>query len=284
MKRTGFIGVGNIANAIISGALSGGVLKAQDIILYDIDLAKLSPFAQKGIAVAESIKAIAEKADVLFLTVKPQILMSVLEQLKPYLKDDTLIISPVAGVKIQKINKALGGDKKIIRVMPNTPLMYSAGATAIAVGERVTDAERDFCEKVFLSSGVTAILPEEQIDAVTGISGSSPAFFMRFAREIIKEGVNQGMNRDDAEKLVLGTMLGTAKMMLESDLNADELIKAVASPGGTTEAGLKTMDEQNFDSLVSKIISAAVNRSKELSEQIKTPAETKNLRVFFALI
>ena len=266
MKKIGFIGVGNIAGAIISGALAGGVLSAEKFVLYDIDNAKLYSFAQKGMTVAKSIKDLAEAVEVLFLTVKPQILMSVLEQLKPYLKDDTLILSPVAGVKIQKINKALGGDKKIIRVMPNTPLMYSAGATAIAVGERVTDAERDFCEKVFLSSGVTAILPEEQIDAVTGISGSSPAFFMRFAREIINEGINQGMLRADAEKLVLGTMLGTAKMMLESDRTADELIKAVASPGGTTEAGLKTMDAENFDGLVSKIISAAINRSKELSK------------------
>lgn len=266
MKRTGFIGVGNIANAIISGALSGGVLKAQDIILYDIDLAKLSPFAQKGIAVAESIEALAEKADVLFLTVKPQILMSVLEDLNSHLRENTLIISPVAGVKMEKINTALGGNKKIIRVMPNTPLMYSAGATAIAVGGDVSDEEKTFCEKIFASSGVTAILPEEQIDTVTGISGSSPAFFMRFAREIINEGVNQGMCNADAEKLVLGTMLGTAKMMLESDRTADELIKAVASPGGTTEAGLKTMDTENFDGLVSKIISAAVTRSKELSE------------------
>ncbi len=266
MKKTGFIGVGNIADAIISGALAGGVLSAEKFVLYDIDTVKLSPFAQKGMAVAKSVKDLAEAVEVLFLTVKPQILMSVLEQLKPYLKDDTLIISPVAGVKIQKINKALGGGKKIIRVMPNTPLMYSAGATAISVGEGVTDAERDFCEKVFLSSGVTAILPEEQIDAVTGISGSSPAFFMRFAREIINEGINQGMLRADAEKLVLGTMLGTAKMMLESDRTVDELIKAVASPGGTTEAGLKTMDAENFDGLASKIISAAINRSKELSK------------------
>lgn len=266
MKKAGFIGVGNIANAIISGAVASKILEPQNIVLYDIDANKLSDFAKKGFIIADSVKDLADSIDLLFLTVKPQILTSVLEELKPHLKDDTLIISPVAGVKINKINKSLGGNKKIIRVMPNTPLTYSAGATAISVGEGVSQEQKDFCEKIFASSGVTAILPEEQIDAVTGISGSSPAFFMRFAREIINEGVNQGMNRDDAEKLVLGTMLGTAKMMLESDLNADELIKAVASPGGTTEAGLKTMDEQNFDSLVSKIISAAVNRSKELSE------------------
>ena len=214
MKKAGFIGVGNIANAIISGAVTGKILEPENIVLYDIDVNKLSNFAKKGFIIADSVKDLADSIDLLFLTVKPQILASVLEELKPHLKDETLIISPVAGVKINKINKSLGGNKKIIRVMPNTPLTYSAGATAISVGE----------------------------------------------------GVNQGMNRDDAEKLVLGTMLGTAKMMLESDLNADELIKAVASPGGTTEAGLKTMDEQNFDSLVSKIISAAVNRSKELSE------------------
>ena len=171
MKKTGFIGVGNIANAIISGALKGGVLGAENLILYDIDTAKLSPLSQKGISIANNIKDLANAVDILFLTVKPQVLMSVLEDLKPHLKDDTLIISPVAGVKISKINNALGGNKKTIRVMPNTPLMYSAGATAIAIGEGVSEEEKDFCEKIFASSGVTAILPEEQIDAVTGISG-----------------------------------------------------------------------------------------------------------------
>ena len=266
MKKTGFIGVGNIANAIIKGSLAGGVFKAEDLILYDLDPTKLSDLVSEGAVAAESIQALAQNADVLFLTVKPQTVMQVSEQLKPHLREGTLIISPVAGLKIKKLNAALGGNKKIIRVMPNTPLMYSAGATAIAAGQGVSDEELAFCEKIFASSGVTAVLPEEQIDAVTGISGSSPAFFMRFAREIINEGVAQGMSKENAEKLVLGTMLGTAKMMMQSDRTADELIKAVASPGGTTEAGLKTMDALDFDSAVSKIISAAVDRSKELSE------------------
>lgn len=266
MKKTGFIGIGNIANAIISGAFAGQVLTPEDLILYDIEPSKLSPFAKMGAEIAKDITEVAKNSEVLLLTVKPQILESVLEQIKPHLNPNALIISPVAGVKIEKINSALGKNKKIIRVMPNTPLMYSAGATAIAVGDGVSEKEKDFCEKLFAASGVTVFLPEEQIDVVTGISGSSPAFFMRFAREIINEGVNQGMSREDAEKLVLGTMLGTAKMMQLSDRTADELIKAVASPGGTTEAGLKTMDKLDFDTSVSQIISAAVNRSKELSE------------------
>lgn len=266
MKKTGFIGVGNIANAIINGALSVGVLKPADLVVFDVDEKKLTDFAALGATAAKNTEDLAKQSEVLFLTVKPQIVMSVLEQLKPYLSKETLIISPVAGVKIEKINAALGGDKKIIRVMPNTPLMYSAGATAIAVGNGVSAEEKAFCEGIFASSGVTVTVPEEQIDAVTGISGSSPAFFMRFAREIINEGVNQGMLREDAKKLVLGTMLGTAKMMMQSDRTVDELIKAVASPGGTTEAGLRTMDAADFDNTVSKVISAAVNRSKELSK------------------
>lgn len=266
MKKTGFIGIGNIANAIIGGSLSAEVLKASELIIYDIDRTKLTDFVSKGATAAKSLKELAETSEVLFLTVKPQIVMSVLDEIKPYVSDDTLIISPVAGVKIQKINNALGGNKKIIRVMPNTPLMYSAGATAIAAGKGVSDEEKAFCERIFAASGVTATLPEEQIDAVTGISGSSPAFFMRFAREIINEGVLQGIEPEIAARLVLGTMLGTAKMAIESDRTLNELIKAVASPGGTTEAGLKTMDSKDFDDLVSKIISAAITRSKELSE------------------
>ena len=266
MKKVGFIGVGNIANAIISGGVQNNILTPKNTLLFDVNSEKLSSFAEKGFCVMNSAKDLAEQTDVLFLTVKPQILLTVLEELRPNLKENVLIISPVAGVKMEKINRALGGKKKIIRVMPNTPLMYSAGATAIAVDEGVNDEEKAFCEKIFASSGVTAVLPEEQIDAVTGISGSSPAFFMRFAREIINEGVNQGMSRENAEKLVLGTMLGTAKMMQLSENSVDELIKAVASPGGTTEAGLKTMDSLDFDATVSKVISAAVNRSKELSK------------------
>lgn len=266
MGKIGFIGLGNIANAIIKGSSSAGIITPEDLVVFDIEKGKIKELVSLGATEAENLKDLAGLVDVLFLTVKPQIVFSVLEELKPHLSSEVLIISPVAGVKMEKINLALGGNKKIIRVMPNTPLMYSAGATAISVGEGVEQKQIELVEKIFGASGVTAILPEEQIDAVTGISGSSPAFFMRFAREIINEGVAQGLTKENAEKLVLGTMLGTAKMMLQSDRTADELIKAVASPGGTTEAGLKTMDSLDFDASVSKIISAAVNRSKELSK------------------
>lgn len=264
MKKIGFIGCGNIATAIIKGALSSGAIKAEDVVVFDIDASKLSAFLGMGAISASDIKDLAEKSDVLFLTVKPQVLDSVLAELKPALKKETVIISPVAGAKIEKINLSLGGEKKIIRVMPNTPLTVSAGATALVKGDRVTKEEFDYAKKIFDSCSVTAVVEEKDIEVVTGISGSSPAFFMRFAREIINSATKQGMEKETAEKLVLATMSGTAKLVEQSKSSIDDLIKAVASPGGTTEAGLKEMDNQNFDQTVNKIISAAVKRAEEL--------------------
>lgn len=266
MDKIGFIGCGNIAKAILKGAVSSGVICGEDVVCFDIDASKTIPFTDLGAKAAASPKELAENLKCLFLTVKPQILPTVLEELKPHISDETFIISPVAGVKIDKINTLLGGNKKIIRVMPNTPLMYSAGATALSRGAGVSDEEFAFAKKIFSSCGVTACVSEDQIDTVTGISGSSPAFFMRFAREIISAGVNEGMERSEAEKLVLQTMFGTAKMAMESDNTIDELIKAVASPGGTTEAGLKTMDRLDFDRSTAEVTAAAIKRSRELSK------------------
>ncbi len=266
MQKIGFIGCGNIASAIIKGAVGAGVIDYKNITLYDIDPKKTEPFIKSGSLVALDLKELIKKSDTLFLTIKPQILPNLLLEIQQYISDEHLIISPVAGVKIEKINSLLGGSKKIIRVMPNTPLMYSAGATAISRGSGVSDEEFAFAQKIFASCGVTATVDEAHIDTVTGISGSSPAFFMRFAREIINEGVRCGMSPDEAELLVTQTMAGTAKMMAQSHRSVDELISAVASPNGTTEAGLKTMDALAFDDTVAKVISAAINRSKELSK------------------
>lgn len=266
MQKIGFIGCGNIASAIINGTISSKVLKGADIFVFDVDPQKADPFIALGATFADSLKYLAEESDVLFLTIKPQILPTVLNDIAPFIKDDALIISPVAGVKTEKIQALLGKDKKIIRVMPNTPLMYSAGATALYCGEGVTQEEFLFAEKIFSSCGVTAKVTEDMMDTVTAISGSSPAFFMRFAKEIVNEGVRQGLSEEMAKLLVFQTMAGTAKMVMESENTVDQLIKAVTSPNGTTEAGLKKMDELDFDSSVGKTIIAAANRSKELSK------------------
>ncbi len=264
MKNVGFIGAGNIATAIINGCINGGVLKPCDITVMDIDPAKLTPFKNLGCNLAKDILKLAQNCDTIFLTVKPQILNSVLDDLKNGITGETLIISPVAGAKIEKINTLLGGNKKVIRVMPNTPLMYGAGATAITAGDKVTKDELDFAVKIFSSLGAVAVVDENQMDTVTAVSGSSPAFFIRFAKAIINEAVCQGMDEATAKNLVLATMEGTAKMATLSEKSLDELISAVASPGGTTEAGLNEMTANDFDAITAKVIKAAANRSKEL--------------------
>lgn len=266
MAKIAFLGCGNIATAIAGGAVSSGCVKGSDIIVFDIDSQKAKPFVDMGATPLSTVNELVRFADILFLTVKPQILPSVLEQIKANFSEKTLIVSPVAGVRIEKISQMLEKECRIIRVMPNTPLMYSAGATALSRGTGVTDEEFEFIERLFSACGVTAKVDEDLMDTVTGISGSSPAFFMRFLREIINTGVARGMSYDEAKRLVVGTMSGTAKMVMQSEKGIDELIKAVASPNGTTEAGLKTMNELEFDNTVKKVIDAAIDRSIELSK------------------
>lgn len=266
MKKIGFIGYGNIASAIIFGAIASGKLKSNQINCYDTDKNKLKKAADEGVGVACSAKELAINSDVLFLTVKPQIFPVVIEGIKDSLKKETLVVTPAAGIKLEKVNRLFGFKVKAIRVMPNTPLMYLQGASALVRGEGVTDDEFEFVMDIFNALGTAVTVTEDKIDAVTGISGSSPAFFMRFAKAIIQQGVELGINHKQAEELVIQTMMGTAKMMRESGKTADELIKAVASPAGTTEAGLNKMTELNTDQSVKEIIKAAVNRSVELSE------------------
>lgn len=266
MYTIGFIGIGNIAKAIAVGAVGANCIKGDSLRCFDIDTAKATPFTELGAKVCDSATELASEVDILFLTVKPQVLPTVLSEIAPNLSAKTLIVSPVAGVRIQKIEAMLGADFRIIRVMPNTPLLYGVGATALCKNTAVTDEEFAFVTKMFAACGVTAALPEEQFDTVTGISGSAPAFFLRFANAIIEQGVTSGMNPEDAKKLVLKTMAGSAKMAMESTEPIDQLIRAVASPGGTTEAGLNYMTDKDFDLLTKEVIDSAVCRSKELAE------------------
>ncbi len=264
MKKIGFIGCGNIAKAIFFGGINSGYIKGEDVFCFDLEKEKAEPFTAVGGTFTATANETAERSDVLFLTVKPQVFPGVIEGIKNSVTADTLIVTPAAGIKIERVRELFGFNLKVIRVMPNTPLMYSAGATAIVRGEGVEEDEFNLVKGLFETSGITAEVEEGMMDTVTAISGSSPAFFMRFAREIIKTGAQNGIDENKAKKLVLQTMLGTAKMALESENSLDELIKAVASPGGTTEAGLKTMDSADFDKTTEKIITSAKKRSEEL--------------------
>jgi len=264
LNTVGFIGSGNIASAIISGAVKSGYIMPSKIYIYDLDVSKCENLSIYGVNVCETTKDLVENCQFIFLTVKPQIYDVVLNEIKPFVTAQKCLVDVGAGVTIKFVKNTIGFNCKVIRVMPNTPLMYSTGATALVKELPVTNEEFDFIKGFFDANGITCIVKEDLIDTITGVSGSSPAFVFRFAREMIRAGVDNSMSEDDAKRMVLQTILGSVKMMQQSELSLDELIKMVASPNGTTEAGLKSMDKTNFDGAVYNAVDAAVKRSHEL--------------------
>ena len=263
-NSVGFIGSGNIASAIIAGAIKSGYIMPNKIYIYDLDVAKSEKLSIYGINVCETTKQLLDNCQFVFLTVKPQVYGAVLNEIKPFITAEKCLVDVGAGVTIKFVKDTIGFDCKVIRVMPNTPLMYSMGATALVKELPVSDDDFEFIKGFFDANGITCVVKEDLIDAITGVSGSSPAFVFRFAREMIRAAVDNSMPADDAKKMVLQTILGSVIMMQQSELSLDELIKMVASPNGTTEAGLKSMDETNFDGAVYNAVDSAVKRSHEL--------------------
>lgn len=261
--RFGFIGVGNIAHAIVKGILSAGYIKPNRISLYDVSPEKTQGLVSEG-EVCASAAALTRSCKYVFLTVKPQIYPAVLKEIRQAVTADTCLVTVAAGRTIDWVKEQIGFDCKVIRVMPNTPLMVGCGASALVHAAPVTDREFAVVKGCFSSCGVTCTVEEEAMDTVTAVSGSSPAFIFRFAQDLIDTAAARGLSRADAQRLVSGTLLGSARMILESGRTVEELIRMVTSPNGTTEAGLRAMDEAGFDRAVEQAVEAAERRSVEL--------------------
>ncbi len=264
-KKIGFIGCGNIANAIISGACGLGYIKYENLFVFDTDKTKTVAFSDKGANLCSSSVELVSKCDYVFLTVKPQIYDIVLKEIAPY-SSNTCFISVAAGITTRYVKQLLGFDAPVIRVMPNTPLMYGNGATALVQNEQVSNDDYSFIRNLFACSGVCVDVDEKHINTVTAISGSAPAFVLRFAKTLIEFAVRSGMSEDDAKKLVLGTVSGSVIMADKSDADIDTLIKHVTSPNGTTYAGLCSMDETGFDDSLNACLAATRNRAEELTK------------------
>lgn len=265
-NRVGFIGAGNMAQAIISGIIKSGYIKPNDIYIFDVDPKKSEELTTYSINALNSSVEIAKHCKYVFLAVKPQVLSEVLDEINSHITEDTCLVSIAAGKTIDFICRTIGRDCKVIRIMPNTPLMYGHGASALTKHSSVTNKEFRFIRGIFDSCGISCEVEEHLMDAVTAISGSSPAFVFRFAKDIIDSGVKNGIDQAIARRLVAQTILGSAKMILESGLEIDELINRVASPNGTTEAGLKSLDKDGFDDIIDNCIKATIKRSVELKE------------------
>lgn len=258
----GFIGTGRIARALIAGLSQREETR---IAGFDKESAALSSICTDyPVIPCISIEEVALKARVIILAVKPYQMEEVLTELKPVLGADHLLVSVAAGISSEFIRKHSGETIKVIRVMPNTPAFVGEGMTALCKGKMALDEDILLASDLFSSIGRVAILDEIQMDAATALSGSGPAYMFHILDALAEGGVQCGLSRDEALLLGAQTMIGAAKMVLSGQKSPEQLKQEVTTPGGTTEAGLKVMDEMNIKSILVATVAAAAARSREL--------------------
>ncbi len=265
LHKIGFIGTGNIATAILNGIVSSGYIKPECIMVYDANKEKTDFFSDMGCIVSSCSSDLVKNCEYVFLTVKPQIYPIVLDEIKDF-TDGSCFIDVAAGISIDTVKSYLGSSTPVIRVMPNTPLLVGLGSTALVKQAPVTDEQFDFIKGCFDSCGITTLVNEEDINTVIAVSGSSPAYIMRFANAIIKYGVSNGLDADEAKSFVVQTLAGCAKLITQSNKDIDELIANVTSPNGTTACGLKSLDDNSFENIIKQCLDKTVERAKELSK------------------
>ena len=259
-----FIGGGQMAEAMIGGLLGGQVCSAETIWATD-------PVAERrdrlkgrfGVQVGSANLEAVTWAEVVVLAVKPQILPAILKELGPILAH-SLVISIVAGVTIQTIAEQMGGGARVVRAMPNTPALVREGMTALATGDGVSDKDVHLARTIFETVGLVVEVEERLMDAVTGLSGSGPAYVFQAIEALADGGVMMGLPRQTAELLAAQTVLGAARLVLESGVHPAQLKDRVASPGGTTIAGLHQLEQGGFRAALMAAVEAATTRSKEL--------------------
>ena len=254
-----------MAEAIISGLIRGRTLRGADIIAVDISRERLAYIHEKyGVAVTTDNRAAARAADVLLLAIKPQHFDDVLPALAAGLRSEHLLISIAAGVSVRRVRGLIDRDLPVVRVMPNTPALVNAGISAVAVPLGLTPAQKDFVHSVLSSVGEVVYVDEASINAVTAVSGSGPAYYFLFVREMARAGVARGLDPVLASTLARETFFGSARLLAESDADEDALIEAVASPGGTTEAALRAFESKGLSEVVAAAVAAAATRAEEL--------------------
>ena len=266
-----FIGSGNIASSMIGGLITNGI-NPEKLIAADSDKAQQQLIADKyGIRVYDKNYDAAKEADVIVFAVKPQIMQQVVKEISKNIEvENKLILSIAAGIKLCSIENWLGQVTAIVRVMPNMPALIQAGASALYANSATLDKQKNAAETIMRSVGVATWLDsEEQMDAVTALSGSGPAYFFYFMELMENHAIEMGLNKEDAKLLTIETALGAAKMALLSSLDLKTLRKQVTSTGGTTEKALNIFMKGKLDELVSNAMDAAKKHSIELSKSFK---------------
>lgn len=261
MNKLGILGTGNMGAAIINGIKKSGM--DAEMFAYDKFTEKL---ASLPVTPCDNEISVVKQCKYVLLSVKPQMLGEVLDTIAPAVTEDTVFISICAGISAEFIRSHTIPNAKVVLVMPNTPMMLGEGASAMSCGEGVSDEEFGFARAVIGSCGITEVVPTEKMKEVIAINGSSPAFIYLYAKGFIDYADSVGIDKDAALSLFAKSLIGSAKMLTESGMTVDELIKQVSSPGGTTIAGLEKLYEGDITGDVKRCCEACTNRAYELGK------------------
>jgi pyrroline-5-carboxylate reductase len=267
-KKIGMIGTGNMGNALIDGLIRSGAAQAKNIICSDASEMQLAPVREKyNVVTTTDNVEVVKLSDIIIFAIKPQIMASVLKETADHLNMNKLIISIAAGVPLAAIESLLNKDLRLIRVMPNVAVAVREGATAVAAGGHADQDDVKLAMAIFNSVGKSIFIQENYLmDAITGLSGSGPAYIFMIVDALADAGVKVGLSRKDALFLASQTILGAAKLLLDTNTHPGELKDLVTSPGGTAIAGLHTLEKGGLRTTLINAVEAATNRSKELGE------------------
>lgn len=266
-KKFAIVGAGNMGLALMKGLIDGGAVAPSDITVHNRREERTRAIAERyGVAAASSNAACVAGADVVLLSVKPQIFTKVLAELRDHLRPDALLVSVAAGISTSTMEAVLGGQPRVVRAMPNTPALIKEGATAIAAGAYATEADLATAEAILARVGRVVVLDEIHLDAVTGLSGSGPAYVFLIIEAFADAGVKVGLSREVALELAVQTIQGSARLLQETREHPGKLKDQVTSPGGTAIAGLHTLEEGGLRTTIMNAVEAATRRARELGQ------------------
>lgn len=263
--KLGVIGCGKMGRALVGGILKAGIVDASDTIVFDTwTEAAAAMVDEMGVLQASSNEEVVSDSEVILLCVKPQGFLEMLADIGE--SEGKLLISIAAGVKISSIETASGGKHRVVRVMPNTPALVGKGAAGFALGGSATNEDSEIARSLLGSVGYVCEVSEDDLDAVTAVSGSGPAYVFLMIEALVAGGIEQGLTPDVAEALAAHTVSGAAELLLQSDESPSQLRENVTSPNGTTFAALESFRGDQFESVVKRAVTAAAERSRELGQ------------------
>jgi len=267
--KIGFIGGGNMAEAFIKGLLNGG-FPVEDILFSEPNLKRHQLMEERyGVSCVTNNVDLVSASDIVVMAIKPQILDKVLEEISASFDDEKLLISILAGATTSTLEAGLGGQSHVVRAMPNTPALAGQGAAALCPGKYADERDRGIAQQMFETVGIALWVEEGQMDAVTGLSGSGPAFVYTFIEALTAGGVQEGLRLDVAHSLAVQTVVGAAHLVKETGEHPALLREKVCSPAGTTISAIRVLEERGLRAMMMEAVGAATGRSRELGKEKK---------------